>query len=322
MSFDLELIAQLKSMNTSFREKFNQKNKLSKNELRTIIQNDIGKIISEYPNFQFKKIFAIDGSNNTYGDSYPYIIHLLRAGAFGSGNKKYDESQLLYATNEEIKEKIKEIKSKKDMKSDDMAYEFFRKQELAKLEMLVGIEIIKKEKPDIILFDGGLLRYQHLCNNEYKIYKELAEKHNVITAGVIEDIGTFIISKQLYGDNDEMKPFEYDKEILYGLLQYNESLIIHKDVEFKEDIRTAFSRFSKDPNPIGVDLFEHDEKYLEQILSLIKNTTSFNSRGIPILIDKVDEHVKIKDETVEQLLERYIDKDIMELYFVSKRKKR
>jgi hypothetical protein len=322
MSFDVSLIKSLMEMNDDFKQKFAQQKNFSKHELRSLLKEHIGIFTDNYSPFPFKKIFAIDGSYNTYGDNYPFVVHLLKAGAYGTGNTLYENSSLLYATNSKIQEKIYSIQQSKGLDSEETAYDFLKKQESARLEILMGIEVIKTEKPEVIMFDGGLLRYKNLCPDEYQVYKKMAEDNNIITIGVIEDIGTFIIAKTITDKEIDFKPFQYDREVLYGLLNLYESLIVNDNIKFKEGIKTVFSRFSNDPNPIGVDIFEKDRHHLSQILSLIKETTNLNSRGIPFIIDKIDELIKIKNEHVDLLITNYLDSNIKEIYFTAKRRKR
>jgi len=55
---------------------------------------------------------------------------------------------------------------------------------------------------------------------------------------------------------------------------------------------------------------------------LIVTLTPENSRGVPLFLDIVDKEVKITDDLIEALLERYLDRDIYERLFVSERDKR
>ncbi len=321
MASEYTLINDLRRMNEDFRKRLTSQQKFSNDKKRKLIEEHIGSFTSTYKDFSFKKVFAVDGSNNSFGENYPFIIHFLKSGAYGSGNKKYDMSSLLYLSDKETRRKMDELMDSKNI-DENTAYDYLKKQEVAKLEVKMGIELIKNEKPDLILFDGGLLRYKKFAEDEFAEYEELAYEHKVVTAGVIEDIGTFLISKTLQDLGVEFYPFQFDREVLYGLLKIGESLIVKNDLKFKDDINTAFARFSNDPNPIGIDLFHNDINYLDEVLSLVQATTNYNGRGIPVLIDKVDEFVKIKNEMVEQLMLNYVDRDILELYFTAKRRKR
>ncbi len=56
---------------------------------------------------------------------------------------------------------------------------------------------------------------------------------------------------------------------------------------------------------------------------LVFTLTPENSRGVPPLwLDIVDKEVKISDEIMRGLMERYMDRGIYERFFVSERDKR
>ena len=81
-------------------------------------------------------------------------------------------------------------------------------------------------------------------------------------------------------------------------------------------------RTSKFPGAVGLDILDTQERYLEEIASLVYTLTPMSSRGVPLWLDIVDKDVKITDEILTTLLEEYLDRDVYERFFISERDKR
>ena len=81
-------------------------------------------------------------------------------------------------------------------------------------------------------------------------------------------------------------------------------------------------RSSQSPTVIGMDIIDSQKPYLEEMSRLIFTLTPENSRGVPLWLDLVDKEVQISDAIMKNLLERYLDRDIYERFFVSERARR
>lgn len=101
-------------------------------------------------------------------------------------------------------------------------------------------------------------------------------------------------------------------------------IAIEDDVNSKHrsGYSSVFMRSSMSPSVIGMDIIDTQKDHLEEMARLVFTLTPENSRGIPLWLDLVDKEVKISDALMKGLIERYMDKDIYERFFVSERSKR
>ncbi|MDD4570385.1 MAG: DNA double-strand break repair nuclease NurA, partial [Tepidanaerobacteraceae bacterium] len=111
-----------------------------------------------------------------------------------------------------------------------------------------------------------------------------------------------------------------DWEILFGLLEVGEILEIAPGL-FKEGFRTCFMRASVDPKPIGIDLLEEQQGYLNEVVDLVFTLTPRDGRGIPLWLDIIDKNVRITDAVMKGLLSTYLGEDYVE-FLIPKREKR
>lgn len=152
----------------------------------------------------------------------------------------------------------------------------------------------------------------------------MCEEKEIILLGLIKDIKTSIIGQALKNKHKDINGELYDRELLFGLLDYGEVIEIYKDANKKEPqgYASAFIRSSLQPLAIGIDIIESQKKYLKEMAKLVFTLTPENSRGVPLWLDIVDKEVKISDPMIKALMERYLDRSIYERFFVSERDKR
>lgn len=150
------------------------------------------------------------------------------------------------------------------------------------------------------------------------------EEKGIILLGVIKDIKTTIIGDKLGEIYPEFKINAYDRELLFGILDYGEVIIIDDKVNSKKEsgYSSVFMRSSLSPAVIGMDIIDSQKPYLEEMSRLIFTLTPENSRGVPLWLDLVDKEVQISDAIMKNLLERYLDRDIYERFFISERARR
>ncbi len=145
------------------------------------------------------------------------------------------------------------------------------------------------------------------------------KKKGIILIGVIKDIKTNVIGEALKRDKSlEIEEIFYDRELLYGKLQYGEAIFIYEDIskKTKEGFYSLFMRSSKAPTVIGMDILDSQKEYLEEMARLVLTLTPEDSRGVPLWIDIVDAEVKIPDKMIRGLLESYINREILEMFFL------
>mgnify|MGYP000843893125 FL=1 len=294
-------------------------------ELRNFIEENIGKIqhMKKLDNKKLKSFYdnggivGVDGSNNRMGGAFPHFVEVYQALAKSTSRK--DDSVIktdIYAPLIELDENLLEnnekiIEDKKNIK-------------LSNLEVEAALDSIDKFRPFAILMDGGLIRYNIYAYDKWQELKTRCEEEGIILIGVIKDIKTSMIGDKMKELNPEIKGRIYDREMLYGVLEYGEMILIQHSANKKEleGYASVFLRSSLQPSVIGMDIIESQREHIEEMARLVFTLTPENSRGVPLWLDIVDKEVKITDDIMRGLMERYMDRGIYERFFVSERDKR
>mgnify|MGYP001030497656 CR=1 FL=1 len=316
----------IKDVNLDLSGRYNSIFDNDKNRLRSFIQSNIGMIqtLEKLGNSKLEEIknlgglVGVDGSNNRMGGSYPHYIEAFQAMA-KSTIRINDPIFVSRVYTPLLDEKIESsLILEEEVKGEN------KDSILANLEVEAAIEGAKKLNPHIILMDGGLIRYNIYALDKWNELVSICMEKNILLAGVIKDIKTSIIGDELKKNHKDIKGVLYDRELLYGLLNYGEYIPIGEDVNKKEKkgYTSAFIRSSLLPMVIGVDIISEQGQFLEYISRLVLSLTPENSRGVPLWLDIIDKEVKISDDMLKALLERYLDRGIYQRFFVSERDKR
>lgn len=294
--------------------------------LRAFIEKNIGPIVtmkklnkSQLALYESKGgIVGVDGSTNKIGGAYPHFVQVFQGLAKSTliNDKPVFKADIYTPLLEDNEENILEEDEKAHMKKKDRL--------LANIEVEVALESIRNFKPYAILMDGSLIRYSIDAYDTWIQLREECEKRDILLVGVIEDIKTSIIGDRLVENAPKLEVKPYDREMLFGQLDYGEAIIINDDVNNKKDYgySSLFMRSSLSPTVIGMDIIDSQKQYIEEMGSLVLTLTPENSRGVPLWLDLVDEEVKISDAMIKGLMERYIDRDIYERFFIAERTKR
>ncbi|GAV22511.1 DNA double-strand break repair nuclease NurA [Carboxydothermus pertinax] len=296
--FDLspELQNKLRELNSLLKNRReNLKNRVA---IREMLKKRGAKFISlkNYASNENLLITGIDGSVNYYG-VYPYRIFFFQAYAATPKGDKIIVS--------DVKAPFLEDKPDDDPKD----------RVLPALELEASLKAIDRFKPDVMLFDGGFIRYRrHAPERWEQVEKALLEK-DVLGIGIIEEAQSQAIAKIL---TDRIGI--YDREILFGLLNPGEALFF--DETLKEGFFTVFARLSRHPQAIAVDFLESQKERAKMALELLYALTPEGSRGIPFFLDVIDSKTKLSKETVEILLASCFDREILELYLRPLREER
>lgn len=320
-----ELKEKISNLNDALEYKYNNYLGLDKNQFRKFINQYIGDII---PMEKLNKdllcsyekkggIVGVDGSNNRVGGAYPHYIEIYQALAKSTVHKdnpifNSDIYCPLYPENGD------------NPLEDEKIIEDKRNTKLATLEVKAALDAVTQHRPYAILMDGGLIRYNIYAYDMWMELKERCEEEGVILIGVIKDIKTSIIGDMIKKQNPDIKDIFYDRELLFGVLNYGEMILIDDDANRKkeEGYSSVFLRSSLAPSVIGMDIIEAQKEYIEEMARLVFTLTPENSRGVPLWLDIVDKEVKISDDIMRALMERYLDRGIYERFFVSERDKR
>lgn len=307
-----DLEGQLKEVNTNLKNKYDFIFNLDKDAFRKELTNNVGRLIKmeKFPKDKlpkYKKTVGVDGSNNRSGGAFPHFIEIFQGLAKSTDGNEIYKNKVYTPTLNDVY----------DDKNLSQKY-------LATIEIETALEYIDEYDFDYLMMDGGFIRYKINCLDLFTELREKCEAKNIILFGVIKDLKTNVIARSL-----EIDESIYDREILFNRLITGEALLIRNEINKKfikdglgEGFSSAFMRTAKFPGAVGLDILDTQEKYLEEIASLVYTLTPMSSRGVPLWLDIVDKDVKITDEILTTLLEEYLDRDVYERFFISERDKR
>ena len=307
-----DLESQLKEVNTNLKNKYDFIFNLDNDAFRKELTNNVGRLIKmeKFPKeklSKYKRTVGVDGSNNRSGGAFPHFREIFQGLAKSTDGNEIYKNKVYTPTLNDIY----------DDKNLSQKY-------LATIEIETALEYIDEYDFDYLMMDGGFIRYKINCLDLFTELREKCEAKNIILFGVIKDLKTNVIARSL-----EIDESIYDREILFNRLITGEALLIKNEINKKfikdglgEGFSSAFMRTAKFPGAVGLDILDTQEKYLEEIASLVYTLTPMSSRGVPLWLDIVDKDVKITDEILTTLLEEYLDRDVYERFFISERDKR
>lgn len=297
----------------------NRKNvsKLSREDIRNLITNEIGKI-KVYNRFSVDKlkeikqdgcICVVDGSVNRIGANYPNYVEFFQSMALLSSDQEpLVKADILCPLVDEFSER------------DQFQ---ISKEKLCATELAVAIEAVSNHDVKILMMDGTLMRYALEAEGLYEDLVELCDEKGVILVGVVEEINTKIIMNT-FNENGVNVGMLFDREALFNVLDMNEGFIVKKHKSRKEEynIEQAFIRTSKDPCVIAIDIPSQNMGKFDEIISFVLTLSDENTRGVPFLLDLVDKKTRIDNKQAEILAKKYLDTEMYQSIFRSQRSKR
>lgn len=309
-----EIKYKIKDINKIFLDRYEKIFSLTDDDFKKNVLDEVGyvkslKKLDTKELISIGKVVGVDGSVNRVGGAFPHYIDIFQALAKSTMGEDIflNDVYTPFIDNKDYSDDVEEDRRKRDRR-------------LAIIEMEVALKAIDELSPNVILMDGGLIRYKISNGSMYNNLVDTCIKNDVILVGVIKDIKTKIISEAL-GDG-----FYYDREILYGKFKQGQMLIVNDELNKKysetDGLVSCFLRGSVSPNVIGIDLPSENSKYLSMVANLVYSLIPTHSRGVPLWLDIVDSEVKIKDSLMNAMLEEYLDRHIYERFFVSERDRR
>ncbi len=297
----------------------NRKNvsKLSREDIRNLITNEIGKI-KIYDRFSVDKlkeikqdgcICVVDGSVNRVGANYPNYVEFFQSMALLSSDQEpLVKADILCPLVDEFSER------------DQFQ---ISKEKLCATELAVAIEAVSNHDVKILMMDGTLMRYALEAEGLYNDLVELCHDEGVILVGVVEEISTKIIMNTFH-ENGKNVGMLFDREALFNVLDMNEGFVVeeHKSRKVEYNIEQAFIRTSKDPCVIAIDIPSQNMGKFDEIISFVLTMSDENTRGVPFLLDLVDKKTRIDNKQAEILAKKYLDTEMYQSIFRSQRSKR
>lgn len=322
-----ELKNKIMLVNKVLLDKYGEVLSMDRNALRDYINSKVGCIlkIDKFTDEELKRytnlggILGVDGSKNRMGGAHPHFIEVYQGLAKSTLHKerpiyKVDFYTPLYSEEEETNPL--EENTEEDQRISN--------KKLAAIEIEAALEGINAFNPYAVMMDGSLIRYKIVCSDKWQELKEECERRNIILVGIIKDIKTSIIRESIDEDGSiPIKEFFYDRELLYGLLEYGEVILTNINTKKEErGFTSLFMRSSQSPIVIGMDILNSQQSCLLEMARLVFTLTPKASRGVPLWLDIIDSEVKIPDQMIRGLLESYLDRKILEMLFISERDKR
>lgn len=297
----------------------NRKNvsKLSREDIRNLITNEIGKI-KIYDRFSVNKlkeikqdgcICVVDGSVNRIGANYPNYVEFFQSMALlGSDKEPLVKADILCPLVDGFSER------------DQFQ---ISKEKLCTTELAVAIEAVSNHNIKILMMDGTLMRYALEAEDLYEDLVKLCYEKHVILVGVVEEISTKIIMNTFH-ENGKNVGMLFDREALFNVLDMNEGFVVenHKSRKEEYNIEQAFIRTSKDPCVIAIDIPSQNMNDFDEIISFVLTMSDENTRGVPFLLDLVDKKTRIDNKQAEILAKKYLDTEMYQSIFRSQRSKR
>ena len=311
-----DLIDEVSHLNERKKKKKNV-SKLSRKDVRDLINNKIGKI-KFYERFSVDKlkeikqdgcICVVDGSVNRIGANYPNYVEFFQSMALLSSDQEpLVKADILCPLVDEFSER------------DQFQ---ISKEKLCATELAVAIEAVKNHDIKILMMDGTLMRYCLEAEDLYNDLVELCDEKGVILVGVVEEINTKIIMNT-FNENGVNVGMLFDREALFNVLDMNEGFVVneHKSRKKEYDIEQAFIRTSKDPCVIAIDIPSQNMDDFDEIISFVLTLSDENTRGVPFLLDLVDKKTRIDNKQAEILAKKYLDTEMYQSIFRSQRSKR
>ncbi len=323
-----DLKRKISNLNDSIKDNYKEIFSIDRKGLRIFIEKNIGPIIkmkkleNNHLALYEKKggIVGVDGSVNKIGGADPHFVEIFQGLAKSTLLKdkpifKADIYTPLF--NDGEKNVLEEAEKDTDKEEE-------RNRLLAKIEVEVALQAAVELNPYGILMDGSLIRYYIYSYDTWIKLREECERKGILLVGVIKDIKTSIIGDKLGEHLGESRVKPYDREVLFGKLEYGEMIVIDDNVntKHKSGYSSVFMRSSLAPTVIGMDIIDTQKDQIEEMARLVFTLTPENSRGVPLWLDLVDKEVKISDALMKGLIEKYMDKEVYERFFVSERSKR
>lgn len=275
------------------------------------------------PFLQGKTVAGVDGSSNQFGGSYPGMITLLQAGALTTNREKVLLGDAISPMSSGDRIKIEEYQRRLQLSEQD-AFLRYKDARMASLEVEAALKLIGDTPPALLLFDGGFVRYESKAYTQWEEYEALSLSLGIYSFGIIEEVGTNFISRGLQ-EVLEGKLLPYDRQLLFGVLEPGEVLLLDPSLKHKgitSRYYTCFARLSNHPSIIGIDLFSEQQDGLFPALRFLYANTLEDGRGIPFWIDRVDHEIKLSYRETEALIRTTFPPDWVEKFLVSQRSRR
>lgn len=306
---------QMRALNRALKEKYDPLFSMSKKDFKGSLTEEIGTLfhldpLNEEELKNMGTVAGVDGSVVRSGGAHPHYIELFQGLALSlKGEEK----------------RVRRVYTPVLTEDDAMSAEKIHDRYLAEVELEAAIAMIDEGDVNIIMMDGGLLRYKINSREKWEELRSRCISENILLVGAIKDIKTRDIAERM----GKARAF-YDREILAGKLDRGELLLLSERAkeeagEMSKEaagLTSGFYRPTDHWEVVGLDVLEEQKDQLMTLARLLYTLTPKKGRGVPFWIDVVDKRVKVSPTDLQLLMEESMDRDMMERFFVSERDRR
>ena len=305
---------QMRALNRALKEKYDPLFSMSKKDFKGSLTEEIGTLfhldpLNEEELKNMGTVAGVDGSVVRSGGAHPHYIELFQGLALSLKGEK----------------RVRRVYTPVLTEDDAMSAEKIHDRYLAEVELEAAIAIIDEGDVNIIMMDGGLLRYKINSREKWEELRSRCISENILLVGAIKDIKTRDIAERM----GKARAF-YDREILAGKLDRGELLLLSERAkeeagEMSKEaagLTSGFYRPTDHWEVVGLDVLEEQKDQLMTLARLLYTLTPKKGRGVPFWIDVVDKRVKVSPTDLQLLMEESMDRDMMERFFVSERDRR
>ncbi len=250
-----------------------------------------------------RELAGVDGSVNQTKGEAPHVLYMFQALAKTTTGFECRDADLFLP--------LIEQQETGDEQASPLKW---RAHLLAKLELRVATELIKKRPLALLLMDGALYHYRIDAPEEWEQLKQTALEHQVLLVGVSEEITTENLIKLEPFSEMTQWPHTYDRDLLFGVLQQGEMVYL-ESIQNKAGLQSVWMRPSSSPAITGFDLLNEQADQRNTVANLLFTLTPKDGRGIPLWLDYIDREVRLTDKLVEALIEQYIDPEMRQRFF-------
>lgn len=306
---------QMRALNRALKEKYDPLFSMSKKDFKGSLTEEIGTLfhldpLNEEELKSLGTVAGVDGSVVRSGGAHPHYIELFQGLALSlKGEEK----------------RVRRVYTPVLTEDDAMSAEKIHDRYLAEVELEAAIAMIDEGDVNIMMMDGGLLRYKINSREKWEELRSRCISGNVLLVGAIKDIKTRDIAERM----GKARAF-YDREILAGKLDRGQLLLLAERAkeeagEMSKEaagLTGGFYRPTDHWEVVGLDVLEEQKDHLMILARLLYTLTPKKGRGVPFWIDVVDKRVKVSPTDLKLLMEESMDRDMMERFFVSERDRR
>lgn len=137
---------------------------------------------------------AVDGSVNSLGGAFPYVVEFFQALCLTSHGERAVTAAVFSPALSGSLARVRELAAAEGLPAD-MALRLLCSRRLSALELQAAQKVVREYRPQLVLFDGGFMRYLRHAPEEWESYCALALERNVLSVGVIEEVESFHLAQ-------------------------------------------------------------------------------------------------------------------------------